>query len=113
MKIKILVVGFSVLLASCAAPVSTYTDAKAAEQMENFVRAHAALQNTTPGPMKTQCEMLEKLNQDEENEYACATFVVQQNVVLEADCSRDIGCQASGYKLRDPKTGILTDGVKE
>lgn len=110
---KFLAIVLSVSLAGCAAtPVSTYTNTKAVEQMENFIRAHAALQDTTPGPMKTECEMLEKLDPSEENEYACATFLSSQNIVLEADCSRDIGCEASGYKIRDPKTGVLTDGPK-
>lgn len=95
---------FALSLAGCATqptPNEVYTNAKAVEQMESFIKAHAALSNTTPGPLDTQCELLEKLDESEPNEYACVSLVKNQNVVLEADCSIDLGCDATGYKVWD------------
>jgi len=92
-------------LAGCSSftqpAVPAYDEAKAAEQMESFIKAHAALSNDTPGPLETRCAMVEKLQETDTTEFACASLVKKQNVVLEADCSRDMGCEATGYKVWD------------
>lgn len=110
MKRVVILLAFA--LVGCATQPTAnevYTETKAAEQMESFVRAHAALSNVDAGPLQTQCEMLEKLDESEANEYACATLVKNQNVVLEADCSIDLGCEATGYKVWDAAQGKFVE----
>lgn len=95
---------FAISLAGCATQPTAnevYTESKAVEQMESFIKAHAALSNATPGPLQTSCQLMEKLDESETNEYACVSLVKNQNIVLEADCSIDLGCEATGYKVWD------------
>lgn len=110
---RIIIATLAFAMSGCAlqapTPNEVYTEAKASEQMESFIKAHAALSNTTPGPMETRCALMEKLDESETNEYACATLIKQQNVVLEADCSIDAGCEATGYKVWDATQGKFVE----
>lgn len=71
-----------------------FTQDQAQTKMDDMVKAHAALQGTTPGPIQTIC------NYDDSDPttemYHCTTFVKDSMVVLYGDCQAD-GCKATGF----------------
>ncbi|QBQ78946.1 hypothetical protein HOV43_gp118 [Escherichia phage vB_EcoM_KWBSE43-6] len=98
----------SVSLSACSALLDTpdlsgpdFTQDQAQTKMDDMVKAHAALQGTTPGPIQTVC------NYDDSDPttelYHCSTFVKDSMVVLYGDCQAD-GCKATGYdKVEEDK----------
>lgn len=98
----------SVSLSACSALLDTpdlsgpdFTQDQAQAKMDDMVKAHAALQGTTPGPIQTVC------NYDDSDPttelYHCSTFVKDSMVVLYGDCQAD-GCKATGYdKVEEDK----------
>lgn len=98
----------SVSLSACSALLDTpdlsgpdFTQDQAQNKMDDMVKAHAALQGTTPGPTQTVC------NYDDSDPttelYHCSTFVKDSMVVLYGDCRAD-GCKETGYdKVEEDK----------
>lgn len=71
-----------------------FTNQQAVSKMEETIKAHAALQNTTPGPIQTVCNFDD--GDGDAEVYHCSTYVKESSVVLYADCAVD-GCKATGY----------------
>lgn len=71
-----------------------FTNEQAVAKMEDTIKAHAALDNTTPGPIETVCNYDGSLTGDEV--YHCTAYVKQSSVVLYADCTSE-QCVATGY----------------
>lgn len=71
-----------------------FTNQQAVAKMEDTIKAHAALDNTTPGPLKTVCNYDDSIQEDET--YHCTTYVKQASVVLYGDCT-EAQCTATGY----------------
>lgn len=79
----------------------TFTNEQATAKMEDTIKAHAALENATPGPLQTVCNYDESIQEDET--YHCTTYVKQASVVLYADCT-EAQCVATGYdKVEEDK----------
>lgn len=72
----------------------TFTNEQAVSKMEDTIKAHAALDNATPGPLQTVCNYDDSIQEDET--YHCTTYVKQASVVLYADCTEE-QCVATGY----------------
>ena len=79
----------------------TFTNEQAVSKMEDTIKAHAALDNTTPGPLRTVCNYDGSLTGGEV--YHCTTYVKQASVTLYADCTEE-QCNATGYdKVEEDK----------
>lgn len=72
----------------------TFTNQQAVSKMEDTIKAHAALENTTPGPIQTVCNYDDSIQEDET--YHCTTYVKESSVVLYADCTEEM-CKTTGY----------------
>lgn len=72
----------------------TFTNQQATAKMEDTIKAHAAMDNVSAGPLQTVCNYDESIQEDET--YHCTTYVKQSSVVLYADCTAD-QCNATGY----------------
>ena len=70
-----------------------FTNQQAVSKMEDTIKAHAALENTTPGPLQTVCNFEDG---DDEETYQCTTLVKDSSIVLYADCTAQ-QCTATGY----------------
>ena len=98
----------SVSLSACSALLDTpdlsgpdFTNEQAVAKMEDTIKAHAALDNATPGPLQTVCNYDDSIQEDET--YHCTTYVKQASVVLYADCTAE-QCNATGYdKVEEDK----------
>ncbi|MDR5209398.1 hypothetical protein RHO99_17870 [Salmonella enterica subsp. enterica serovar Typhimurium] len=82
------------LLDSVDLDAPTFTNQQAVDKMEDTIKAHAALDNTTPGPLQTVCNYDDSIQEDET--YHCTTYVKESSVVLYADCTEE-QCTATGY----------------
>lgn len=71
-----------------------FTTAQAVSKMEDTIKAHAAMQNTSPGPLQTVCNFDDSI--DDPETYHCTTYVKDSAVVLYADCTAE-QCKATGY----------------
>lgn len=71
-----------------------FTNPQAVAKMEDTIKAHAALQGATPGPLQTVCNYDESIQEDET--YHCTSLVKDSMVVLYADCNA-LECQTTGY----------------
>ncbi|WPJ72081.1 hypothetical protein DEEACLCL_00064 [Salmonella phage CRW-SP2] len=71
-----------------------FTNDQAVTKMEDTIKAHAALQNTTPGALQTVCNYDDSIEDTET--YHCTSFVKESMVVLYADCTAE-QCTATGY----------------
>lgn len=102
MKTKIaLILGLCMATTSCAAVDSalsgeSFTNQQAVAMMESMVKGHAALNGVTLSKIKTICQLEESDDTDPTEAYACSSFLEQQMVVLNAECT-ETGCDPTGY----------------
>lgn len=102
MKNKIaLILGLCLATTSCAAVDSalsgeSFTNPQAVAMMESMVRGHAALNGAEVGKIKTICQLEEVDDTDPTESYACATFLEDHMVVLNAECTEE-GCVKTGF----------------
>ena len=94
LSITMTTTGCSTLLSTPDLSGPDFTNQQAVALMEDTIKAHAALDNTTPGALKTVCNYDDTI--DDPETYRCTSLVKESMVVLYADCTPEM-CKATGY----------------